>query len=283
MTGAIARTATNFRSGARTSGLGHHARADAAGHHPGAWRRWRSLFHSRRWRPCFSWSAYNMGEWREIGSIVHLELAEKSVWLITFVLTVVADLTVAVEVGMSLAALFYIYRVSQTTTVSKVTPEYIERGRVHVLQDKQVPPYVTILRIHGPFLFGTTDKLFEETADLSWVRPDRDSAAAKYDSHRWDRRTRTGELVRPLAPERAYLAALWRPPAAGRVPAESGLHRAHWPGEHSAAHTGGAAEGRAGPSSLRRRRSGNGADDGRVVTLKERGLSWKRTAEVHSK
>jgi sulfate permease, SulP family len=48
-----------------------------------------------------------------------------------------------------------------------VTPEYIEAGRAHSLQDKQVPQYVTILRIHGPFLFGTTDKLAEETADLS--------------------------------------------------------------------------------------------------------------------
>src|SRR5262249_44603867 len=38
-----------------------------------------------------------------------------------------------------------------------------EHGRAHILQDKDVPPYVTILRIHGPFLFGTTDKLAEET------------------------------------------------------------------------------------------------------------------------
>lgn len=66
-----------------------------------------------------------------------------------------------------LAALLYIHRVSQTTTVSAVTDEYIESGRAHILQDKPVPPYVSILRIHGPFLFGTTDKLAEETADLS--------------------------------------------------------------------------------------------------------------------
>ena len=47
-----------------------------------------------------------------------------------------------------------------------VTPEYIENGRPHILQGKQVPAYVSILRIHGPFLFGTTDKLAEETEDL---------------------------------------------------------------------------------------------------------------------
>lgn len=50
----------------------------------------------------------------------------------------------------ALAALLNIYRVSQTTTVSTVTPEYIRNGRVHILEDKDVPPYVTILRIHGP-------------------------------------------------------------------------------------------------------------------------------------
>jgi len=87
------------------------------------------------------------------------------------VLTVAADLTIAVEVGMALAALLYIYRVSQTTTVSTVTREYIEHGRVHSLQDKHVPHYVSILRIHGPFLFGTTDKLMEETADLKRFAP----------------------------------------------------------------------------------------------------------------
>lgn len=77
-----------------------------------------------------------------------------------------ADLTVAVEVGMVLAALLYIHRVSQTTTVEVVTEEYIRDGRPHVLQDKQFPWYVSILRIHGPFLFGTTERLAEATAKL---------------------------------------------------------------------------------------------------------------------
>ena len=40
-----------------------------------------------------------------------------------------------------------------------MTAQYVEEGRVHVLQDKHIPDYVTIFRIHGPFLFGTTDKL----------------------------------------------------------------------------------------------------------------------------
>jgi len=93
------------------------------------------------------------------------------VWWATFLLTVMADLTVAVEVGMVLASLLYIYRISETTTVSTVTDEYIEDGWLHILQDKQVPDYVTILRIHGPFLFGTTEKLIEATADLTAFEP----------------------------------------------------------------------------------------------------------------
>jgi SulP family sulfate permease len=81
------------------------------------------------------------------------------VWLVTFTLTVVADLTVAVEAGMILAALLFIRRVSTTTTVSRVTHDYVAGSRAHVLQDKDIPEDVTIFRIHGPFLFGTTDKL----------------------------------------------------------------------------------------------------------------------------
>ena len=63
--------------------------------------------------------AYNMGEWHEIADILQLIWADKLVWVVTFALTVVADLTVAVEVGMALAALLYIYRVTQTTTVDR--------------------------------------------------------------------------------------------------------------------------------------------------------------------
>ena len=170
VTGAIARTATNFRSGARTpvAGIVHASTllvvvlvlAPLASHVPMA-----------TLAAVLFVVAYNMGEWREIGSIMRLEVADKAVWAITFALTVLADLTVAVEVGMALAALLYIYRVTETTSVSAVTDRYIEDGRPHVLQDKQVPPYVTILRIHGPFLFGMTDKLVDATADLSAFAP----------------------------------------------------------------------------------------------------------------
>jgi len=76
---------------------------------------------------------YNMGEWREIGSIVRLSNADRSVWFITFALTVVADLTAAVEVGLALAALLYIYQITQTTTIGILTAEEIENTRDHIL------------------------------------------------------------------------------------------------------------------------------------------------------
>ena len=170
VTGAIARTATNFRSGARSpvAGLVHAATllaivlllAPLATYVPLA-----------TLAAVLFVVAYNMGEWREIARIWRLDWADKSVWMITFALTVMADLTIAVEVGMALAALLYIYRVTDTTSIATVTPEYIEDGRAHVLQDKHVPSYVTILRIHGPFLFGMTDKLADATADLSAFAP----------------------------------------------------------------------------------------------------------------
>jgi SulP family sulfate permease len=170
VTGAIARTATNFRSGARTP-------VAAAIHALTVLTIVILLAPLAAYVPLATLAAvlfvvaYNMGEWREVPDMLRLDLADKSVWVMTFALTVMADLTVAVETGMALAALLYIYRVTDTTSVSTVTPAYIAEGREHVLQDKEIPPYVTILRIHGPFLFGMTDKLADATADLSTFAP----------------------------------------------------------------------------------------------------------------
>ena len=72
---------------------------------------------------------------------------------------------------MILAALLFISRVAATTTVSQVTDDYIEDGRVHILQDKDIPYYVTIFRIHGPFLFGATDKIAAITQNLHELPP----------------------------------------------------------------------------------------------------------------
>jgi sulfate permease, SulP family len=159
-TGAIARTATNIRSGARTpvSGMIHAltllgillAGASLAGRVPMAVL-----------AAILFVVAANMGEWHEIPVLLRQTKTDISVWIATFALTVFADLTVAVEVGMILAALLYIRRVSSTTTVARVTSDYVEKGRVHILQDKHIPDYVAVFRIHGPFLFGATDKLHQ--------------------------------------------------------------------------------------------------------------------------
>src|SRR5215203_660022 len=150
-TGAIARTATNIRSGGRTPVAG--------------------MVHALVLLSILFVVAYNMGEWHEIPKLLRLTKTDIAVWLVTFVLTVFADLTLAVEVGMILAALLFIRRVAVTTTVSMVTPGYIESGRSHILQDKKIPDYVTIFRIHGPLLFGMTDKVTAITDQMDRLAP----------------------------------------------------------------------------------------------------------------
>jgi len=169
-TGAIARTATNIRAGAQTPMAGMiHAltlmcillfAAPYAGYIPMA-----------ALAGILMVVSYNMGEWREIPQLLRLTKTDISVWLVTFALTVFADLTVAVEAGMILAALLFIARASSTTTVSQVTGDYVEDARVHILQDKDIPSYVTIFRIHGPFLFGATDKAATVTEKLAELPP----------------------------------------------------------------------------------------------------------------
>jgi SulP family sulfate permease len=164
-TGAIARTATNVRSGARTPVAGMvHAVVLLVILLLGA--PLASLVPMAVLAGILLVVAFNMGEWHEIPSLWKQRWADPLVWLATFALTILADLTVAVEVGMILAALLFISRVAATTTVTRVTDTYVERGRAHVLQDKPIPDYVTVLRIHGPFLFGATDKLSDRIAEI---------------------------------------------------------------------------------------------------------------------
>jgi SulP family sulfate permease len=169
-TGAIARTATNIRSGAKTPVAGMiHAltllavilfAAPLASQVPTAVL-----------AAILMVVSYNMGEWHEVPELLRLGAADRWVWLLTFLLTVFADLTVAVEFGMIVAALTFIRNVTATTTISEVTEEYLSDGRVHILQDKDIPPYVTILRIHGPFLFGATEKMEEVIQRVDTLQP----------------------------------------------------------------------------------------------------------------
>ncbi|NOT27233.1 MAG: STAS domain-containing protein [Acidobacteria bacterium] len=169
-TGAIARTATNIRSGGLTpvAGMIHAAvlliiLLFAAP--------WAGLIPMTVLAAILMVVSYNMGEWHEIPALWRQGWTDRLVWMVTCALTVLADLTVAVEAGMILAALLFIRRVASTTTVSRVTSDYVEKGRVHILQDKPIPDYLTIFRIHGPFLFGATDKLTNLVGQMDGFAP----------------------------------------------------------------------------------------------------------------
>jgi SulP family sulfate permease len=157
-TGAIARTATNVRAGARTpvAGMIHALTVLAV-------LLWAAPL--ARFVPLAVLSAilfvvaWNMGDWGEVREILKLPRTDISVWLVTFALTVFADLTVAVQAGMILAALLFIRKIAATTTVSELTPEDIEAGRPHVVQGKDIPAGTSVWRIHGPFLFGASERL----------------------------------------------------------------------------------------------------------------------------
>ncbi len=157
-TGAIARTATNIRSGAKTpvAGIIHSLTLLAV-----------LLFAAplARFIPMAVLASilfvvsYNMGQWGETLRLLRINKSAVAVWLVTFALTVMADLTTAVEFGMILAALTFIRSVAETTSVSPVTKDYILTGRAHVLHDKHIPDYVEVFTVQGALLFGAAQKL----------------------------------------------------------------------------------------------------------------------------
>jgi SulP family sulfate permease len=169
-TGAIARTATNVRAGAKTPVAGMiHAltlltivmfAAPLVKNVPLA-----------ALAAILMMVAYNMGDWEEIPEILKLSAADIAIWLLTLTLTVVTDLTFAVEFGMILAALTFIRKVSRTTTVTRVTRDYVADSTVHILQGKDIPDYAVVYRVHGPFLFGATDKFADILEDLDRLPP----------------------------------------------------------------------------------------------------------------
>ena len=169
-TGAIARTATNVRAGAKTPVAGMiHAltllaiilvAAPLVKNVPLA-----------ALAAILMMVAYNMGDWEEIPEILKLSAADIAIWLVTLMLTVVTDLSFAVEFGMILAALTFIRKVSRTTTVTRVTRDYVADSSVHVLQGKDIPDYAVVYRVHGPFLFGATDKFADILEELGTLPP----------------------------------------------------------------------------------------------------------------
>lgn len=169
-TGALARTATNIRSGAKTpvSGMVHALTLLAVLLVAAPLARYVPL---AALAGILLMVAYQMGEWAEIPHLLKLAKPDVAVWLVTFALTVLADLTVAVETGMILAMLMFIRKVSRTTSVTAASDDDEEEGRLHVLHDKQVPEYATVYRVYGPLLFGATDALERITDHVHRLPP----------------------------------------------------------------------------------------------------------------
>ena len=158
VTGVLARTATNIRCGARTpvAGIVHAAfllgvllvAAPLAGGVPLA-----------ALAAVLAVVAVRMGEWEEFALLHKKPRDDAAVFLTTFGLTVLFDLTVAVEVGMVLAAVSFIKRVADTTKIHAMTGEEAAAGGQGHEPVANVPPGVMIYRVFGALLFGSAEKL----------------------------------------------------------------------------------------------------------------------------
>jgi SulP family sulfate permease len=100
-----------------------------------------------------------MGEWHNFRRLRKWPVCDSAVFLSAFALTVAIDLTVAVEIGMVLAAILFIKRSSETTQIMAVDETTETEGSQHSLVGKVVPPGVMIYRMMGAFFFGAVDKL----------------------------------------------------------------------------------------------------------------------------
>lgn len=105
--------------------------------------------------------SYNMSEWRTFRSLMKNPKSDVSVLLATFFLTVIFDLTIAIEIGLLIAMLFFMRRVAETTHVSVTTDEIdlSDEGEIH--HDEEVlslPKGVEVYEIDGPFFFGVANK-----------------------------------------------------------------------------------------------------------------------------
>ena len=164
-TGAIARTATNIKNGGKTpiAGVVHcfvlvFILIFAAPY--------------AQYIPLATLSAvllvvaYNMGDWSAFPRMRRLPRSDDTVFIATFLLTVVFGLTLAIEVGMILAAMLFIRRVSQTTQVMIVDKKLETDLSKYSLEGKDIPEGVMIFRIFGVLMFGAADKLEGILSDM---------------------------------------------------------------------------------------------------------------------
>lgn len=175
-TGAIARTATNVKNGGTTpvSGMVHAIFLFLILWLFGRWAKWIPL--------CVLASvlvvvAYNMSEWHAFRALLKAPKSDVIVLLSTFLLTVLFDLTIAVQIGMVLAAFLFIKRMSEVTNVGMITREIVDPQSTQVdledplsLQNRVVPEGVEVFEIKGPFFFGVAEKL-KDTLDVIETPP----------------------------------------------------------------------------------------------------------------
>jgi len=169
-TGAIARTATNVRAGATSpiSGIVHAltlliivlVAAPLAKNIPLATLSAILLV-----------VAINMGEWEGFLTLKKYPLSDSAVLVVTFLLTVIFDLTLAVEIGMFIAIFFFIRRITALTNVSLSEHSPMPDDSEATLARKAVPKGVVIYRVFGALFFGAADKL-ETILQQSHIEPD---------------------------------------------------------------------------------------------------------------
>lgn len=160
-TGAIARTATNVKNGARTpvAGMIHALTLLMIMLFLGQWAK---LIPLACLAGILTVVAYHMSEWRSFISILRGPKGDVAVLLITFLLTVLVDLTVAIEIGMVLSAFFFMHRMSLVTRVNLVSRETGEDSDEESAASRyKAPEGVEIYEVNGPLFFGVSHA-FEE-------------------------------------------------------------------------------------------------------------------------
>lgn len=163
VTGAIARTATNIKNGGRTpiAGIVHAVTLLLImlmlGH-------WAKLIPMATLAAILIVVAYNMSEYRTFNQLLKSPRSDVAVLLTTFGLTVIIDLTVAIEVGMILAVILFMRRMSNVTNLEVITRELKDIDDIYdsnSMQGKNVPEGVEVYEINGPFFFGAASKFKE--------------------------------------------------------------------------------------------------------------------------
>lgn len=110
--------------------------------------------------------AYNMSEWRQFKSLLNRPKADVAVLLITFFLTVLFDLTIAIEIGLLLAVISFLKRIMETSSVSVIEKELKPHDLASDEEKLIIPNGVSIYEVNGPFFFGVANKFEEQMEQL---------------------------------------------------------------------------------------------------------------------